>query len=572
MVKFKHLIKWCANPHLRGETIFTQIRFMRNLLSFSVCSLLLIFTSCSMKENADTIFYNGKIYTVDSTFSIAESFAVKDGKIIGVGTNEEMVYRFSSDNEIDLNGKPVYPGFYDAHCHFFGYGSDLLKCNLIGTKSFDEVIEKVVAYAKANEFEWILGRGWDQNDWEKKDFPDNKKLDSLFPDRPVYLLRIDGHAALCNSEALKSAEITAATTVSGGIVEVRNGMLTGILVDNAVDLVKKVIPPFDDKMNRKAFLDAQRDCFADGITSVCDAGLDRDTIDLIEKMHSEKTLKIRINAMVSDAEKNLTYYFGRGPIRNERLHVTSVKVYADGAMGSRGACLLADYADRKGHRGFMLHDNTHFLDVAKQCFEFGFQLNTHCIGDSAVRNMLKIYGDVLQGKNDRRWRIEHCQIVHPDDMPLFKKYSVIPSVQPTHATSDMYWAQERLGAERVKTAYAFNDLLRQNNLIAFGTDFPVENINPLYTFYAAVTRKDLKGFPEGGFQPENKVSRTDALRAMTTWAAYAGFEEKEKGMIAPGMFADFVILDEDIMQVDENKIPGIKVLATYVGGEKVFEK
>jgi predicted amidohydrolase YtcJ len=220
----------------------------------------------------------------------------------------------------------------------------------------------------------------------------------------------------------------------------------------------------------------------------------------------------------------------------------------------------------------MLQNNAYITELAKRCHEFGFQLNTHCIGDSAVRNLLKIYGEVLQGKNDRRWRIEHCQVVHPDDIALFGKFNIIPSVQPTHATSDMYWAGERLGDERIKTAYAFNDLMKQNNLIAFGTDFPVEKINPLYTFYAAVARKDLKGFPEGGFHPENKVSRADALRAMTTWAAYAGFEEKEKGMIAPGMSADFIILSDDLMTAVEEKIPGIKVLATYVGGEKVFGK
>src|ERR1041385_4138093 len=544
----------------------------RTLLIFLFLAGCFFLDSCSMKENADTIFYNGKIYTVDSAFSMIESFAVSEGKIVGVGTNEQILYRFSSKNKIDLNGQVVFPGFYDAHCHFFGYGSDLVKCNLVGTKSFDEVLEKVVAYSKTNNFKWLLGRGWNQNDWEQKEFPDNRKLDSLFPDKPVYLLRIDGHAALCNSKALEKAGITAATKVNGGIVEVKNGRLTGILIDNAIDLVKKVIPPFDEDMNRKAFLNAERDCFAAGLTSVCDAGLERDTIELIEKMQSDGTLKMRINAMVADGEKNLTYYFGHGPIKTDHLHVTSVKLYADGALVSRGACLLQDYADRKGQRGFMLHDMAYMTEVAKRCYEFGFQLNTHCIGDSAVRNLLKIYGDVLKGKNDRRWRIEHCQIVDPDDLPLFGKYSVIPSVQPTHATSDMYWAEERLGPDRIKTAYAFNDLMNQNGFIAFGTDFPVENINPLYTFYAAVARKDLKGFPPGGFQPENKVSRKDALRAMTTWAAYAGFEEKEKGMIAPGMFADFIILSDDLMKVDEEKIPAIKVLATYLGGEKVFEK
>jgi predicted amidohydrolase YtcJ len=544
----------------------------RRFFVFLCLSGFFFLDSCSMRRNADIIFYNGKVYTVDSTFSMVESFAVKNGKIIGRGSNEEMMYRYNTGKMVDLKGKPVYPGFYDAHCHFFGYGSDLIKCNLVGTKSFGEVIEKVIAYSKTNKSEWLLGRGWDQNDWERKEFPDNQKLDSLFPDQPVYLLRIDGHAALCNSEALKRAGITTATKIKGGMIEVMNGKLTGIVIDNAIDLVKAVIPAFSENINWKAFLDAQKNCFAVGLTSVCDAGLERDTIELIEKMQSEGVLKMRINAMVSDAEKNLIYYFGRGLVKTNRLHIASVKMYADGALGSRGACLLQDYSDEKGHRGFMLHDSAYMMNIAERCFEFGFQLNTHCIGDSAVRTMLKIYAEVLNGKNDRRWRIEHCQVVHPDDISLFGKLNVIPSVQPTHATSDMYWAEKRLGPDRIKTAYAYNDLMKQNNLIAFGTDFPVENINPIYTFYAAVARKDLNNFPEGGYMPENKVSRMDALRAMTTWAAYSCFEEKEKGMILPGMFADFVILDQDIMTADEKNIPGIKVLATYIGGEKVFEK
>ena len=544
----------------------------------NILSILILLSGCSMKQQADTIFFNGKIYTVDSAFSIASSFAIREGKILAVGSEEEISSRYDSENKIDLKGKPVYPGFYDAHCHFFGYGSDLVKCNLYGTKSFDEVLDRLTEYSKANPFpdgeelkmSWLLGRGWDQNDWVVKEFPDNKKLDSLFPHVPVYLVRVDGHAALCNSEALRRANITAQTKVSGGLVEIKNGRPTGIVIDNAMEVLKEIIPPFDDVMNRKALLTAQQNCFAVGLTSVCDAGLGSDTILLIRRLQKEGPLKMRINAMAADGEKSLQFIFTQGKIKDERLSVCAVKVYSDGALGSRGACLLEDYYDKPGQKGFLLHDTSYFRKIAQQCYERGFQMCTHCIGDSAARVILKIYGEVLKGKNDLRWRIEHAQVVHPDDLVLFEKYSVIPSVQPTHATSDMYWAEERLGTERIHSAYAYNDLLKQNNLVAFGTDFPVENISPLYTFYAAVARKDLKNFPERGFQPENIVSRENTLRAMTTWAAYAGFEEKEKGQIVPGMFADFVILSDDIMTIEENKIPLVRVEATYLNGEKVY--
>ncbi len=535
--------------------------------------VLFVCASCSSKRKMDAIFYNGKIYTVDSSFSVAEAFVVDSGKIISIGKSEDLLNEFEAKEKHDLNGKAVYPSFIDAHCHFFGYASDLQKADLYGTKSFDEVIRKIIDYSKTNKFSWVLGRGWDQNDWNVKVFPSKEKLDSLFPDTPVYLVRVDGHAVLCNSAALKTGQITASTKVNGGEVEIKNGKLTGILIDNAVELVEKNIPAYSKEIYKEYLLQAQKNCFAVGLTTLDDAGLGQDTISLIDELQKSGELKIRIYAMVSDNERNRNYFLKHGPIKTERLNVRSFKVYADGALGSRGACLLQPYSDEAKHYGFLLHDKKYFEDVAAQMIEHGFQLCTHAIGDSANRLLLQIYAEHLKGKNDNRWRIEHCQVVDPSDLKFFGENNIIPSVQPTHATSDMYWAEERLGKERVKTGYAYKDLMNNSNgVIAFGTDFPVENINPIYTFYAAVVRKDLKGFPENGFQVENKIDRKDALRAMTILAAYSNFEEKEKGSMEKGKFADFVILNNDIMQVDEKEIPKTNVIATYVNGEKVFEE
>lgn len=532
-------------------------------------SFLLLIVSCNSKKMADTVYYNGTVYTVDSNFVIAQAFAVKDGKILDVGTNEQM-QSYDAKEKIDLNGKPVYPGFIDAHSHFYGYSTGLVKCNLYGTKSFAEVIEKVKIFSKKNKFSWILGRGWDQNDWEIKKFPDKRELDSLFPDIPVFLIRVDGHAVLVNQKTLDIAGISQQTKIPGGSIETENGKCTGILIDNAVDSVKKFIPEFNDELIADVLMDGQKNCFEAGLTSISDAGLDVDTILRIDSLQKSGKLKIRINAMITYDEENKKYFFEKGKIKTDRLNVCAFKIYADGALGSRGACLLQPYSDKPGHSGYLLHDTSYLKNTIHEIYNSPFQLCTHCIGDSANRFILKSYGEVLKEKNDRRWRIEHCQVVNSADFDLFGKYSIIPSVQPTHATSDMYWAEERIGNERMKGAYAYKQLMQQNNLIANGSDFPVESINPLFGFYAAVVRKDQSNFPENGFQIENALTREEALKAMTIWAAYANFEEKEKGSIEKGKFADFVILEDDIMKVAPVKIYSVKVKATFVNGEKVF--
>jgi predicted amidohydrolase YtcJ len=544
---------------------------MRKYLLYLTASLLAF--GCQQKQQADLVLHNAVVYTVDSAFSIVQAIAVKDGKILATGSNEEILNGYEASETLDAEGKAIYPGFIDAHCHFLRYGLTLQEVDLTGTATFEEMVSRVVAHRqKYPDTDWIKGFGWDQNAWPVKSFPVKDTLDKLFPDTPVLLIRVDGHAALVNQKALDLAGITADTKMIGGLVVLQNGKPTGVLVDNAIKQVRDVVPQATVAETANALKSAEKNCFAVGLTTIDEAGLDKPVVDVIDSLHKSGELAMRTYVMLSPSQENQDHFFKNGPYKTERLNVRSFKIYADGALGSRGACLLHDYHDMPGNKGFLLSTPEEFKSMAVKLHEHGFQMNTHCIGDSANRLLLDYYGDILKGTNDLRWRIEHAQVVSREDVPKFRNFSVIPSVQPTHCTSDMYWADERLGLERIKTAYAFNDLMQQNSLIAFGSDFPIESINPLYGFHAAVARQDAKNWPEGGFQPENAVSRQQALMGMTIWAAYSNFEEKEKGSIEKGKFADFVMLDKDIMQAPLPEIRDIATLRTYVNGKLVFKK
>ncbi|MCO5949206.1 amidohydrolase [Mucilaginibacter flavidus] len=535
--------------------------------------LLLLLVACKQKDyNADLLVKNAVVYTVDDKFSTADAFVVTAGKIVAVGRADSLQEKYNARQVLDAGGKPVYPGFIDAHAHFYEYGLGLQEAALEGTKSWQEVVDSVQSFAAKNPEGWIVGRGWDQNKWKVKEFPNKAKLDSLFPARPVILSRIDGHAVMVNQAALNLAGVKPGQTIIGGKIETINGKLTGLMIDNAEGIITRKIPPPTEPVTQKAFIEAQQNCFAVGLTTVDDCGLPYTMVNTIAQLQHKGALKMRMYVMLSDNADNYDYLFKRGAYKTPSLNVRAFKVYADGALGSRGACLLKPYADQKNWSGFLLSQQKHYEEVAQKIAAHGFQMCTHAIGDSANRVILKVYASVLKGKNDKRWRIEHSQIVAPEDVKLFGEYSVIPSVQPTHATSDMNWAGTRLGKQRLKSGYAYKQLLDQNGWMPLGTDFPVENINPMYTFYAAVERKDLKGLPEGGFQMENAISRKEALQGMTIWAAKANFEEKEKGSIEPGKFADFVILDDDIMKANGSALPKIKVLKTFINGEQVYAK
>ncbi len=538
---------------------------------------LLLFCSCgqnSTKQKGGLLVYNATVFTMDSAFSVAEAILIKDGKIMATGDTATLLRNYQPEERLDAGGKFIYPGFIDAHAHFAGYGNSLQVVDLTGTRNWEEVLQKCSIFFKdkTGNGEWIRGRGWDQNDWDNKEFPTKDQLDLLFPDQPVLLTRVDGHAAIANQKALDLAGIHPGDTISGGEIEEMEGSLSGILIDNAIGLVSSKIPAPSEAEQMKALKDAEKNCFAAGLTTVDDCGLSYKQVELIKKMQENAALKMRLYIMLSDDEENYEYAAQNGIIKTDRLNVRSFKLYGDGALGSRGACLLQPYHDKPGHSGFLLSQPGHFDSAASWISSKGWQMCTHAIGDSGNRTLLSIYAKYLKGRNDLRWRIEHAQVINQQDFSYFGDYSIIPSVQPTHATSDMYWAGARLGPEREKGAYAYKQLLQQNGWIPLGTDFPVEDISPLKTFFAAVFRKDASGYPNGGYQMENALSRQEALRGMTIWAARANFEENEKGSIEKGKAADFVILDTNLMEADATAVLKATVLMTFLGGEKVYEK
>ncbi|MCF3110867.1 amidohydrolase [Niabella sp. CC-SYL272] len=528
--------------------------------------------ACNSKKEADLLVFNGTIYTVDTAFSKAEAMVIRNGKVVALGAKIELEKQYACKEQLDAAGKFIYPGFIDAHAHFVGYAKGLSEMDLTGTIRWEDVLHRFSDYKTGDTSSWIIGRGWDQNDWPVKEFPTNEELNKRYPDRPVFLVRIDGHAAIANNKALELAGVKAGDTITGGEYQVKNGILTGILIDNAMDKVASRIPEPSLDAAKAMLQRAQANCFEQGLTSVHDCGLSYDVVEKIEALQKNGDLKMRLYVMLSDAKQNYDYLLKRGIIKTDRMHVRGFKVYSDGALGSRGACLLHDYSDKAGWKGFLLSKPEHFDSVARFISTHGWQMCTHAIGDSANRTMLEVYAKYLKGRNDLRWRIEHAQVINANDFHFFGDYNIIPSVQPTHATSDMYWAGNRLGADRLKGAYAYLQLLKQNGWIPLGTDFPVEDISPFKTFYAAVVRKDAEGFPATGFQVENALTREQALRGMTIWAARAAFEEQEKGSLEPGKLADFVVLDQDLMQAPEAALLKIKVLKTYSGGEMVFEK
>ncbi len=520
--------------------------------------------SCNQKTAVDLIVHHAKIYTVDANFSMAEAFAAKDGKFVAVGSENDIMDHYTATEVIDAQGQCVYPGFMDGHCHFSGYGEQLVRwADLKGCRSYEEVIERLKVHDSLHPAEWLLGRGWDQNLWTPAEFPDNQRLAEAFPGRKVLLTRVDGHAVLVSKEVLEQAGITPDYKQDGGMALVKDGRCTGVLLDNTADVTKGLIPPMTRDEKIHALLEAQEKCWEVGLRSVTDAGLDIETITLIDSLQEAGLLKIHVNAMINPDDETMDYFMNQGIIDKEKLTIRSVKIYADGALGSRGAKLLEPYSDAPETSGLILESDAFYRHVCQKAYDAGYQVCCHAIGDGGVHHILDIYSEFLKGPNDLRWRIEHSQVVAEEDFQRYHDYSVIPSIQTTHCTSDMDWAGERLG-ERIKNAYAYQRLLQQNGWVINGTDFPIEDISPLYTFYAATERKHLNyDHPEDGiildpnsegFQMENALTPEQALRSITIWVAKGCFLEDRKGSIEVGKDADYVILGRDIMTIDELEI------------------
>lgn len=545
------------------------MKVLHHILLLSIAFMLV---RCTTNKEVDLIVYNAKVYTVDSTFSKKEAFAVKGGVFIDIGNSEEIRKKYIAKEVIDAEGKTIYPGFYDAHTHFLMLADMLGHVNLNGTKSYNEIIERLRIYKQTNpNKKWIIGSGWDQNLWEDKSLPTKDSLDKYFPETPIFLSRVDYHTALVNSKAFDIAQLDTTRPVPGGLMAVDSlGNLTGLLMDNAMELVSRHIPVMEEHQLLSGLRQAQDSLFSVGLTSIVDAGLSTEELEHLKKIYEQGSLKIRNYAMIAGTARDIERYIREGIYESERLTIRSVKLMADGALGSRGACLLQPYSDDSLTRGFLLQDPKELDDIIRKIARTPFQISTHAIGDSANRLVLDTYGKYLKDTDKRRWRIEHAQVISPADFIKFSQFHIIPSVQPAHATSDMYWAGHRLGNERLSNAYAYKALLQQYGKLALGSDAPVEHFNPLYGFHAAVARQDKSGFPNEGFQKENAITREQALRGMTIWAAFACFQEKNRGNIVRGKDADFVVLDGDIMEVPDNQLRGVQTLRTVIAGETVF--
>jgi predicted amidohydrolase YtcJ len=540
----------------------------------------LLAQTAAPKAPADLIVTNARVYTADDARPLVEAFAVRDGRIAFVGSQREAaVLRGPNTRVVDAGGRTVIPGMVDAHAHFSGLAQTLRSVDLTGTNSLAEVIARVVAKSTSvPKGTWITGRGWDQNDWGVTDFPTHEALTAALPDHPVLLERVDGHAMYANMAAMKVAGVTAASKapVGGQIIKDAKGNPTGVFVDNASNVLEEKVPAPTAAEYKSALKEAIALMHSWGLTGMHDAGASRMAIDTYEELAKAKELNLRLYVMISDDKAALDHYFAKGPqsaLYDGQLWVRAVKLYADGAMGSRGAALLEPYSDDPNNSGLLKSTQEHIRDVAERGLKAGFQINSHAIGDRGNRVVLDAYEQALKTvpTADHRFRVEHAQILHYDDIPRFAQLGVIPSMQASHQTSDMYWIGKRLGPTRLYGAYPWQSLLQTGVVIPNGSDFPVEQVNPLISFHAAIARQDARDWPAGGWFPEQKMSREDALRSMTIWPAYAGFQEASMGALTAGKFADFVILDTDIMRVPSEMVMKARVVSTWVGGKAVFE-
>ena len=548
---------------------------MRVLLSTALVAL-----SISSASGQRLVVHGGPIYTVDAAQPRAEAFAVEDGRFVAVGDEAEVLAGRADWPRLDLDGRAVTPGLIDAHAHLMGLGQALLQADLVGTASKAEVVERLRAFAETlPDNAWITGRGWDQNDWGGDGaFPTRADLDAAFPDRPVWLGRVDGHAGWANTAALRAAGIdpdadAPADMEGGAVIRDDQGRPTGVFVDAAEGLIQRAVPEPDLAFAQQALRRALQETARYGLTGVHEAGTPLAVLPLYRQFAAQGQFPIRLYAMITPDEIGPFCDTHPDGVAEDRLRVGSVKLYADGALGSRGAALLSEYADDAGNTGLLFRQPDALRATVQAAMSCGLQVNTHAIGDRANRVVLDAYEQAMErtGGGPGRHRVEHVQILHLDDVERFAELGVIASVQPTHATSDMPWAGDRLGDDRLEGAYAWRRLIDGGARVALGSDFPVERVDPLLGFYAAVTRQDAAGMPAGGWYGNQVLTRAEALRGFTFDAAYAGFMEDEIGSITPGKRADWVVFSQDLMSVPSEEILATEVVSTWIDGAAVYQ-
>ncbi len=538
--------------------------------------LILLAAASAYGQMADLAVVNARIYTVNPRQPTAAAIAVRGGLIVAVG-NDVSKLTGPATKVIDAKGATVLPGLIDSHGHVEGLGSFLENLDFRGMKSEKEIADKVREAAKsAKPGEWILGRAWDQNLWPTKQFPTADSISEAAPNNPVALTRVDGHASWVNRKAMEMADLNAATRDPDGgkVIRDANGRPTGVLVDRARDLVERKVPVATVEQVERRILRALQECAKLGITSVHDAGVSAAGIDAYHSLAKAGKMPIRSYVMLAGGGQGpfLNSWLVKGPEIGDYLTIRSIKLVADGALGSRGAAMIEPYSDDPGNTGLLITKQEVIQEIATKALTRGFQVNTHAIGDAANRAALDAYGEVLKGPNDKRFRIEHAQIIAPADFAKFKKYSILASMQATHATSDMPWAATRIGKERLKGAYAWQTLLKLGVHLPNGSDFPVESPNPWYGLYSAITTQDHAGMPVGGWFPDQKMSREETLRSWTIEGAYAAFEENRKGSLEVGKLADFIMISGDVMTMPESEIWKTKVSLTVVGGKIVHQQ